>query len=349
MILVNGRWLPPAGTLPDDTGEHAAWIGQELAYAIVPPGLIRHALRENLEEFLARCARSLPRRSADGALLCRLWELVDNNANQVCLDFERWLSSRGASEYREPAGLVGPRARLWVDKSARLEPMVLADTTRGPVVIDEGAEITAFTRLEGPCYVGKQTHVLGAKIRAGTSIGPGCRVGGEVEASIFQGYVNKYHDGFLGHAYLGEWVNIGAGTQNSDLRNDYGEVLVAENGIPIKTGRNKVGCFIGDHTKTGIGTLLNTGGSIGVFCNLLPCGQYVPRHVPSFCGWSRGHPAENPSLDQLLQTATKVMARRGRLLGAELADLYRAVFAQTAVLRGKYLQVRESAEWRRSA
>ena len=102
---------------------------------------------------------------------------------------------------------------------------MVADTTGGPVVIDREAVVTAFTRLEGPCYIGPRTQVHGAKIRAGTTLGPDCRIGGEVEASIVQGHSNKYHDGFLGHAYLGEWVNLGAGTQNSDLRNDYGEVV----------------------------------------------------------------------------------------------------------------------------
>ncbi len=85
-----------------------------------------------------------------------------------------------------------------------------------------------------------------------------------------QGYSNKYHDGFLGHTYVGEWVNLGAGTQNSDLRNDYGEVTVTVNGRIVPTGATKVGCFLGDHTKTGLGTLLNTGTNAGAFCNLLP-------------------------------------------------------------------------------
>ena len=124
----------------------------------------------------------------------------------------------------------------------------------------------------------------GGKIRAGTTLGPDCRIGGEVEASIVQGHSNKYHDGFLGHAYVGEWVNLGAGTQNSDLRNDYGEVTVTVNGRLVRTGQTKVGCFLGDHTKTGLGTLLNTGTSVGVFCNLLPraaCCRSTCRRSPA--------------------------------------------------------------------
>ena len=138
--------------------------------------------------------------------------------------------------------------------------MVVADTTHGPVVIGAGAVVTAFTRLEGPCAVGRGTQRLGAKVRAGTTLGPNCRIGGEVEASIVQGHTNKYHDGFLGHAYVGEWVNLGAGTANSDLRNDYGEVTRAAHGGPGgRPGQAKVGCFLGDHTRTGLGRMLNTG------------------------------------------------------------------------------------------
>src|SRR5207245_10009051 len=131
--------------------------------------------------------------------------------------------------------------------------------------IDAEAVVHARTRLEGACYIGLGCHVLGATIRAGTSLGPACRVGGEVEASIVLGRSNKYHDGFLGHSYVGEWVNLGAGTHNSDLRNDYGEVTAVVRGERIRTGLGKVGCFLGDHVKTGLGTLLNTGSNVGCF------------------------------------------------------------------------------------
>src|SRR5437763_1256292 len=155
---------------------------------------------------------------------------------------------------------------------------LVADTTQGPVMVNAHAVVTSFTRLEGPCYVGPYTQIQGAKIRPGTTLGPQCRVGGEVEASIIHGHSNKYHEGFLGHSYVGEWVNLGAGTSNSDLRNDYGEVTVTVAGRRVPTGLTKVGCFLGDHTKTGLGTLLNTGTNAGAFCNLLP-GGLLPRYM----------------------------------------------------------------------
>jgi UDP-N-acetylglucosamine diphosphorylase/glucosamine-1-phosphate N-acetyltransferase len=208
--------------------------------------------------------------------------------------------------------------------------------------------VTAFTRLEGPCFVGPRTQVHGAKIRAGTTLGPDCRVGGEVEASIVQGHSNKYHDGFLGHAYVGEWVNLGAGTHNSDLRNDYGPVRVTVNGRTVHTGQTKVGCFLGDHTKTGLGTLLNTGANAGVFCNLLP-GGLLPKYVPSFASWWDGALADRADLAALLRTAAQVMTRRGQECTETHAALYRLLFEQTAAERRRAVREAEVRALRRSA
>src|SRR5262249_20122520 len=130
------------------------------------------------------------------------------------------------------AAVIGPRERLYVHATARVEPHVVVDTTRGPVVLDAEAVVQAFSRIEGPCYVGPQTQLLGAKVR-GCTFGPVCRIGGEVEAAVVQGYSNKYHDGYLGHSYVGEWVNLGAGTQTSDLRNDYGPVSLTVAGQKV--------------------------------------------------------------------------------------------------------------------
>ena len=231
----------------------------------------------------------------------------------------------------------------------RIEPLVVADTTGGPVVVAAGAVVTAFTRLEGPCFVGRGTHVLGAKVRAGTTLGPHCRIGGEIECSIVQGHSNKYHDGFLGHAYVGEWVNLGAGTSNSDLRNDYGEVTVTVNGRRIATGMSKVGCFLGDHTKAGLGTLLNTGTSAGVFCNLLPSGGLLPKYLPSFTSWWNAALVENADLPRQLATAATVMARRDAALTSDHAAVYHLLFEQTAAERRRALREAEQRRLRRGA
>ena len=166
--------------------------------------------------------------------------------------------------FSDHAAVWGSKDQVYVAPTAEVQPFVCIDTTGGPVTIDEGAVINPQTRIEGPAYIGPKSMIVGGKIREGCSFGPVCRVGGEVEESIIHGYSNKYHDGFLGHAYVGEWVNLGALTTNSDLKNDYGSVSVTLDGRnPINTGSTKVGSLIGDHTKTSIGTLFNTGSYVG--------------------------------------------------------------------------------------
>jgi UDP-N-acetylglucosamine diphosphorylase/glucosamine-1-phosphate N-acetyltransferase len=323
-------------------------IGDEVAYAVLGPDLLWSCSSDKLGECLESWKASLPRRPAGGTLIHHPWDLVEHNGEQIALDFR----TRSARPFARPGdtapAVVGPRDRLWIDPTAGVEPMTVVDTTRGPVVIDREAVVTAFSRLEGPCYVGLGTHVLGAKVRGGTTLGPHCRIGGEVEASIVHGYSNKYHDGFLGHSYLGEWINLGAGTHNSDLRNDYGEVTVTVNGRPVRTGLNKVGCFLGDHTKSGLGALLNTGTNAGIFCNLLP-GGLLPKYVPSFCSWWNGTLTDRVELPQMLETAATVMRRRGCEMTEIHAALYRTLFEQTGAERCRTLREAEVRRLRRIA
>src|SRR6266851_3116922 len=294
-ILVNARWLPPTSlttrarsvsaektreTLATLDGACVAMIGDEVAYAVVDAEHLAGCAPDTLADCLESWKNSLPRRPAGGWLIHYLWDLIERNAEQLVGDYQFTVTGQPPRHLEATPALIGPADCLLVEPTAQLDPMIVADTTRGPVVIDREAVITAFSRLEGPCYIGPRSQVLGAKIRGGTTLGPDCRIGGEVEASIIHGNTNKYHDGFLGHSYVGEWVNFGAGTQSSDLRNDYGEVTVSAGGRPVATGLSKVGCFIGDHTKTGLGVLLNTGTSAGVFCNLLPSGGLLPKYVP---------------------------------------------------------------------
>jgi UDP-N-acetylglucosamine diphosphorylase/glucosamine-1-phosphate N-acetyltransferase len=345
-VLVNGRWLPPALGSVDVAGPCVALAGDEVAYAVLGPDHLADCSPNTLDDCLEKWKATLPHREAGGTLLRYLWEVVNHNGEQITRDWEQAGPTRPV--LMPPVAVVGPGDRLAIDPTAQLDPMVVADTTRGPVVIAAGAVVTAFTRLEGPCYVGRRTQVHGAKIRAGTTLGPDCRVGGEVEASIIQGHSNKYHDGFLGHAYVGEWVNLGAGTQNSDLRNDYGPVRVTVNGRVVPTGQTKVGCFLGDHTKTGLSTLLNTGSNAGVFCNLLP-GGLLPKYVPSFGSWWDGALADRADLPALLRTAAEVTSRRGQAFTETHAALYRLLFEQTAAERRRAVREAERRALRRSA
>jgi UDP-N-acetylglucosamine diphosphorylase/glucosamine-1-phosphate N-acetyltransferase len=346
-VLVNARWLPDAATAPVLSRPGVATIGDEVAYAVVGPESLTDCSPSTLDDCLTTWKATLPRHDAGGRLFRYLWELVSANGEQITRDWEAADLPPAAPD--AALAVVGPRERVWVDPTARVDPFVVFDTTGGPVIVEREAVVFPFSRLEGPCCVGPRSQVHGAKVRGGTTLGPECRVGGEVEASIVQGYSNKYHDGFLGHAYLGEWVNLGAGTSNSDLRNDYGEVTVTVNGQLVATGETKVGCFLGDHTKAGLGTLLNTGTSAGVFCNLLPTGGLLPKYVPSFASCWNGALTDRADLDALLGTAAKAMARRVQSLTDAHAALYRSLYEQTAAERRRAVRDAERRRLRRSA
>ncbi len=347
-IFVNGRWLPPSTplTLTELSSPGIALVQDEVAYAVVEPEHLVDYSANTFDACLSAWKAILPRRSAGGRLVRYPWELVQHNGEQIRVDWQTAgppFEVESAAVQRPGLAIVGPREQILIHPSAYLDPMIVADTRQGPIVIDREAVVTAFTRLEGPCFIGPGTHVQGANIRAGTTLGPNCRIGGEIECCIVQGYSNKYHEGFLGHAYIGEWVNLGASTQNSDLRNDYGEVTMTVNGRRVSTGLTKVGCFLGDHTKTGLGTLLNTGTNAGIFCNLLP-GGLLPRYIPSFASWWKEALTDRADLPALLHTAAEVMRRRRVDFTQTHAALYHALFEQTAAERRRV--VRE-AEWRR--
>jgi UDP-N-acetylglucosamine diphosphorylase/glucosamine-1-phosphate N-acetyltransferase len=334
-VLVNARWLPPARPAPDfrsrtTGGPFLGTCDGDVAFAVLDTDRLQAVSPDALDECLDDWARSLPGREVGGHLVRRPWELVELNAEQIGRDFAAAADRPGVGFHPHGFALVGPADRLLIDPTARIDPMVVADTTGGPVVIGPGAVVRAFTRLEGPCFVGEGTHLNGASIWAGTSLGPHCRIGGEVECSVVLGYSNKAHDGFLGHSYVGEWVNLAAGTTTGDLRNDYRPIRVPVNGAEVPTGLLKVGSVIGDHVRTGLGVLLNCGSVIGPFAGLLPTGTLAPRDVPAFARHGPDGLTRDADVGKLLATADTVMRRRGRGLTSALEAVYRAAAGRSA-------------------
>jgi hypothetical protein len=176
--------------------------------------------------------------------------------------------------------------------------------------------------------------LLGAKCRAGNSIGPVCRIGGEIEGTIIQGYSNKYHDGFLGHAYVGQWVNLGALTTNSDLKNDYSEVKVTLDGrAQLATGSSKVGALIGDHTKTSIGTIFNTGACVGAMTLLVADGKLLPKFIPSFAWYLNGAVIHGTGKQSLFATARTAMGRRNCPWTEHDETMWNAIYEMTKAER----------------
>jgi len=321
-ILVNARWLPPRRfQLTRAEGPWVAVLGDTIAYAVLPPNHLVDCTPQNVDACLAAWRSRLPGRPAGGRLARYLWDLVEWNGDEIAADFPH-LGHDDMDGWPTTLTLVGPSDALWVADTARVDPFVVADTTSGPVVIDHDAVVTSFTRLEGPCYIGQRSQVFAANVRAGTTIGPNCRVGGEISASILIGNSNKSHEGYLGHSYVGEWVNLGAGTHVSDLRNDYATVRVTVGGRPADTRLTKVGAFIGDHVKAAVGCRLNAGSHIGPFAQLLPCGPFLPKYVPSFCIVDHGRVIACQDPQALFDAAVRVTGRRGE----EFTDAHRALY-----------------------
>lgn len=221
--------------------------------------------------------------------------------------------------------VIGDPERV-VLRGALVEPGVVFDVRNGAIVLEAGVEVRHGTRLEGPLYAGEHTRLLGGFIR-NSAFGPWCVVRGEVATSVFIGFANKAHDGFVGHSILGHWVNLGAGTTTSNLKNTYGEVRlsVRETGIP--TGRLNVGTLFGDHAKTAIGTMLPTGTVIGAGANLFGPGQ-VPKYVPPLSWGSLG--VERLDEAGFLKVASRVMPRRQVEFTPDREASLRAIYQRLA-------------------
>lgn len=341
LLVINGNLLIGAWMLESD-GPEAAGVTEdgELLYARITRATAATLPRDNIHSFLAAAIANLPSHEImDMDLLRWQWELVSHNSEAIVSDFK--LDDRRGIQgwFHESVTVYGPVNRLFVADQAEIHPQVVIDTHGGPVVVESGAVVLPHSRLEGPCYIGPGTHITRGNIRAGCSLGPDCRVGGEVEESIIHGRTNKYHDGFLGHSYVGEWVNIGAQTVTSDLKNDYSMVSVYmqadKNGWEfIPTGSQKVGSFIGDHVKTSIGTLLNTGSNIGTGAVLLAADGLAPKFVPSFCWLVDNAASRGFGLEGMLDIARTVVERRGLEFDGQYEALLELTHAQTSAERG---------------
>jgi len=313
-LLINGRWIPDINALHqlrETTVDAVGILEDTVVYLKLDPDEGTLISGQRWEDELGNLARRRHVTQASGQLAHHPWDLINLNGEQLINDFEIFnsMNSNMVSDFKEVA-LLGNREQISISPSADIDPFVVIDARSGPVTIDSGAKIQAFTRIEGPCHIGAGSQLFRANIKAGTSIGPACRVGGEIEESILHAFANKYHDGFLGHSYICPWVNLGAMTTNSDVKNDYSLVRVPLAGEILDTNLTKVGCFVGDHTKTALGSLFNTGSSIGVMSMILPGGELLPKHVPSFSRVWFGALDDGIDLDSVLQTAAVALSRR---------------------------------------
>jgi len=255
-----------------------------------------------------------------------LWEMIHANAGAIMLDAELWPMVRRSVERPSiPNCVIVKPENLLVHPDARVDSGVVLDCSEGEIIIEEGAHIMAQATIIGPAFIGKNSIVkIGAKIYEGTSVGPVSKVGGEIENSIVQGYSNKQHDGYLGHSFLGEWVNIGAGTNTSDLKNDYSPVRVTIEGEEFNTNSLFVGLMMGDHSKCAIGTQFNTGTTVGVSCNIFGEG-FPPKWIPNF-SWGGANELSSYRFEKAIEVARAVIARRNLSMSVEEVELLRSIF-----------------------
>jgi UDP-N-acetylglucosamine diphosphorylase/glucosamine-1-phosphate N-acetyltransferase len=265
----------------------------------------------------------------DGScLLEHVWDLVRHNGAALCDDFRR-----GPGAGIDDAALVYPGVHLLQDAAihiaagCRVHPGVVLDAEDGPITLAPGVVVQPQVVVRGPAFVGPGSVLkAGARLHEGTSLGPVCKVGGEIAAAILQGYSNKQHDGFLGHAWLGEWVNLGAATNNSDLKNNYSQVRMWEAGRMLDTGMQFVGLVAGDHVKSAIGTLFNTGTVVGLASQVFGAG-FPPKFLPPF-SWGGAGGVEIYAYDRAAATARAVMRRRQVEMTTAYEQVLRAVFTR---------------------
>lgn len=304
-----------------------------------------HALRLDGQVIAARLNQSATQHYADTgnwpativghdypATLLRLRRPADIfllNEGAIAADYASLTAGRTSQPLSPTNTLIGPADQLFLEQGATVEAATL-NVSQGPIYLARHATILEGSLLRGPIALGEYAVLkMGAKLYGATTLGPYCKVGGEVNNVVFQANSNKGHDGYLGNAIIGQWCNIGADTNASNLRNDYGEVRVWSYpaGRFAPTGLQFHGLVMADHAKAGINTMFNTGSVVGVAANVF--GEGFPRtFIPSF-SWGGASGLQTYRLDKALATAERVMARRGLELGAAEREMLTHVFAES--------------------
>ncbi len=271
----------------------------------------------------------LPRIDVEARFIRFPWDIVHGIGEMVRTDFE-FAARKGVvqkGDVHRSAILVGKK-NISIGKKAVVGPSAVLVAESGPIHIGNNARIHPMAYIKGPCSIGEDAEIkAGARISSAI-MGPQCKVGGEIQHSIFQAHSSKQHDGFVGHSYIGEWVNLGAGTTTSNLKNTYGSVRVKLKDSLVDSGQQFFGSIIGDHAKTSINSSFSAGTTVGVSSNLL--GPEVHHgKVPSF-SWGREKEYSVYDLPKALEVAAKVMARRSKKISSEYEKAFRTVFELTS-------------------
>ena len=252
-----------------------------------------------------------------------LWDAIDFFEDKINEDFNS-LKSKVKNKFNSSSHFIN-ESKIVIDKTAQITPGCILDATKGPIIIEKNVLVDIGSKIQGPVYIDKNSYVSpGAKIRPLTLIGPGCKVGGEISNSIFHANSNKVHDGFLGHSYVGEWVNIGAGTNNSNLKNNYSSIKFNFKNKKVDTKKIFLGSMIGDFVRIGISSMLNTGTYIGIGANVFGTG-FQSKFIAPF-SWGE---KDIVDFDKFIDTCTRMKKRRGKKISKTekklLENLYSSI------------------------
>lgn len=321
VLFVNGRYVAENGPVLDRLKQAARTSepgrvfvqGDEVIAAWVPNANSRFVESDAVTR---ASFEGMPEEHVDGVrLIGRLWHLMDELIPALHRDYDACTSGynvfeRPGVKLQQGAILVNPE-QIYIAPGATVCAGAILSAEHGPIYIDRNARIMENAILRGPLYVGPHSEIKTVADVEACAFGPWCKVNGEVHESVLLSYSNKAHSGYLGNAYLGRWCNLGADTNNSNLKNDYGIVSMYD---PVTrtyepTGRQFAGLIMGDHSKCGINFMFNTGTVVGVFCNLYGTG-FPPRYVPSFTWGGPEDGLTEYRLDKALKVAEAVMARR---------------------------------------
>ena len=247
-----------------------------------------------------------------------LWDAVSLIKDAIEVDKEYFPFINLKNKSLDGVHLI-KKADVHIKSPDLINPGVVIDASNGPIIIADNVKIQSFSLLHGPLYIGENTVIQPHTFIRGSIIGPVCKIGGEISSSIIQGWSNKVHYGFLGNSYIGQWVNFGAGTTNSNLKNNYTPVNVTVNGNVVKTDELFLGLFVGDYTTFAIGTTLNTGTNIGPGCNIVTHG-FPPKRINSFTWYINGKRMK-ANENKFINFAEVMQNRRGESLSEAERDL----------------------------
>ena len=294
-------------------------------------------IKNHLHELLSEgIFNGLPVEKVEIKNIDYVWDLINNNGNELLNDFKYLTSDKKdkmGGKIFEGTHLI-EKENIVIGEGAEIKSGAVLDASAGPIFIDKNAVVFPNAVVEGPVYLGEKAQIKScARIFENVSIGKVSKVGGEVEDSIILPYSNKQHSGFIGHAYLGSWVNLGADTNCSDLKNNYGTVKAYVNGEVVNSGSQFLGVIMGDHSKTAINTMFNTGTTVGFSCNIFGAG-FPGKYIPSF-SWGGSDAVTTYDIERSIETAKRVMERRNKDMHEPEEKLFRKIFDLTKKERRK--------------